>query len=84
MAEEDSGGIVVKAPFPGTFYRRPDPDSEPFVAESETVEAGTVIGLIEVMKTFQEIRAEAAGTIAKFFVDNESPVDAGQPLVEFA
>jgi acetyl-CoA carboxylase biotin carboxyl carrier protein len=72
---------VVHAPFPGVFYRRPDPDSPPFVTESDTVANGAVIGLIEVMKMFQEIRCEADGTVAEFLVENESAVDAGQPLV---
>jgi acetyl-CoA carboxylase biotin carboxyl carrier protein len=72
---------VIQAPFPGVFYRRPDPDSPPFVTESESVAEGTVIGLIEVMKMFQEIRTEQGGTVAEFLVDNEGVVDAGQPLL---
>ncbi len=40
-----------------------------------------MIGLVEVMKTFHEIRADKAGTIAAFLVDDEDPVMAGQPLV---
>lgn len=72
---------IVHAPFPGVFYRRPDPDAAPFVAESDAVTASTVIGLIEVMKMFQEIRADQDGTIAEFLVENESAVDAGQPLL---
>ncbi|WP_028938033.1 acetyl-CoA carboxylase [Pseudonocardia spinosispora] len=72
---------TVQAPFPGVFYRRPDPDSDPFVTESDTIEADTVIGVIEVMKMFQEIRAEQGGTVAEFLVENETSVDAGQPLL---
>ena len=71
---------IVHAPFPGTFYRRPDPDSDVFVTESQHVEAGTVIGLIEVMKMFQEITAEQPGTLLEFLVENDAPVDAGQPI----
>jgi acetyl-CoA carboxylase biotin carboxyl carrier protein len=40
-----------------------------------------VVGLIEVMKMFQEIRSEADGTVAEFLVENEAAVDAGQPLM---
>ena len=43
---------------------------------------GDVIGLIEVMKSFTEVKAETAGKIVKFLVDNEEPVMAGQPLAE--
>ncbi len=46
------------------------------------VAVGDVIGLIEVMKSFTEVKAEAAGKIVKFIADNEEPVMAGQPLAE--
>jgi acetyl-CoA carboxylase biotin carboxyl carrier protein len=67
---------------PGTFYRRPDPESDPYVEEGEQVSAGDTVGLIEVMKSFHEVKAEEEGTIARFLVDNEEAVDAGQDLVE--
>ena len=41
-----------------------------------------MIGLIEVMKTFNEVKADVAGKIVKFLVENEEPVMAGQPLAE--
>ena len=40
------------------------------------------MGLIEMMKTFHEVKAEEDGTIFKFLVENEGAVDAGQDLVE--
>ena len=43
---------------------------------------GEVIGLIEVMKSFIEVHADAAGKIVRFIADNEEPVMAGQPLLE--
>ncbi len=43
-----------------------------------------MIGLIEVMKSFIEVQADAAGQIVKFAVDDEDPVMAGQLLVEVA
>lgn len=75
---------IVHAPFPGTFYRRPDPDSDVFVAESQHIEAGTTIGLIEVMKMFQEIKVEQSGTLVEFLVDSDTPVDAGEPIARLA
>lgn len=42
----------VLSPLPGTFYRKPTPDAAPYVDVGETVTAGTVIGLVEVMKQF--------------------------------
>jgi len=48
------------------------------------VAVGDVIGLIEVMKSFNEVKAEVAGNIVLFLADNEEPVMAGQALVEIA
>jgi acetyl-CoA carboxylase biotin carboxyl carrier protein len=73
---------TVKAQMPGTFYRRPDPESDPYVEEGDEVSAGDTIGLIEVMKNFNEVKVEEDGKISKFFVENEEAVDAGQDLVE--
>ena len=73
---------TVKAQMPGTFYRRPDPESDPYVEEGDEVSAGDTIGLIEVMKNFNEITIEEDGKISKFLVEDEEAVDAGQDLVE--
>lgn len=72
----------VLSPLPGTFYRRPAPDQPPYKEEGDDVAAGDTIGLIEVMKSFHEVKADAAGKIAKFLVENEDPVTAGQPLMD--
>ena len=73
---------AVKAQMPGTFYRRPDPESDAYVEEGDQVSAGETVGLIEVMKSFHEVKAQEEGAIARFLVDNEEAVDAGQDLVE--
>lgn len=73
---------TIKAQMPGTFYRRPDPESDFYVEEGDQVSAGDTVGLIEVMKSFHEVKAEEEGTIARFLVDNEEAVDAGQDLIE--
>ena len=70
------------SPLPGTFYRKPAPDKPYYKNEGDTVAVGDVIGLIEVMKSFTEVKAEVAGKIMKFLADNEEPVMAGQPLAE--
>jgi biotin carboxyl carrier protein len=74
----------LNSPLPGTFYRRPAPDKPLYKSEGDKVAVGDVIGLIEVMKSFHEVKAEFAGTIVKFIADNEEPVMAGQPLAEIA
>ncbi|MYB10895.1 MAG: biotin carboxyl carrier domain-containing protein [Acidimicrobiia bacterium] len=70
----------IKSPIPGIFYRKPSPESDPFVEVGSAVETTTVICLIEVMKTFHEVRAGASGTIASIEVDDEEMVDAGQVI----
>ena len=75
-------GKTVKAQMPGTFYRRPDPESETYVEEGDSVSAGDTVGLVEVMKSFHEIKAEEDGTVSKILVGDEEAVSAGQDLVE--
>lgn len=70
----------VLTPIPGVFYRRPSPDADPFVSEGDEIGAGDTIGLVEIMKNFQEVEAEAAGRLVEFLVANEDAVVAGQPV----
>ena len=70
----------VLTPVPGTFYRRPDPDSEEFFADGDAVSVGDTIGLVEIMKNFQELEAEVGGTLVEFLVGNEDAVEAGQAV----
>jgi acetyl-CoA carboxylase biotin carboxyl carrier protein len=72
---------TLKTPLPGTFYRRPSPDAAAFVEEGDTISAGDVVGLIEIMKTFHEIRSDVDGVVARFLVENEELVDAGQDII---
>lgn len=72
----------ILSPLPGTFYRRPSPDQPVFKEVGDTVAVGDVIGLIEVMKSFNEVHADQAGTIVAFVADDEEPVMAGQLLAD--
>ncbi|MCH8925095.1 MAG: biotin carboxyl carrier domain-containing protein [Proteobacteria bacterium] len=72
----------VLSPLPGTFFRKPAPDQPPYKEEGDAVAVGDVIGLIEVMKSFHEVKSEVGGTVVKFLLENEAPVMAGQPLLE--
>ena len=68
----------------GTFYSRETPEAEEYVLEGQHVEKGDVIGLLEVMKMFNQIRAEFSGTIRKVCVSAGSGiiVSRGQQLFE--
>ncbi|MDE0309057.1 MAG: acetyl-CoA carboxylase [Acidiferrobacterales bacterium] len=67
---------------PGTFYRRPSPDQHFYKEEGDTVAVGETIGLIEVMKSFHEVKSDHDGKISKFLVDDEDAVMAGQPIAD--
>lgn len=71
---------TIDSPLPGTFYRRPNPDSDPFVAEGDSVETGDVIGLVEIMKSFHEVKAQEPGVVQRFLVESEDAVEAGQAV----
>ncbi|MFA7412911.1 MAG: acetyl-CoA carboxylase [Rhizobium sp.] len=73
--------LEIRSPLPGTFYRKPSPDAAPYKADGDQVAVGDVIGLIEVMKTFHEVHADAAGKIA-FVADDQEPIMAGQAVAE--
>ena len=72
---------TIKSPLPGTFYRRPNPQADPYVNEGDEVKAGDVVGLIEIMKSFHEIQSDTDGRVARFLIENEDLVDAGQAII---
>lgn len=72
--------IKVLSAIPGVFYRKPSQDEEVYVKEGDDVKTGDIIGLVEVMKTFYEIKAETDGVIERFLISNEEMVDAGQEV----
>lgn len=72
---------TIKSPLPGTFYRRPNPQADPYVTEGDEVKAGDVVGLVEIMKSFHEISSDADGIVSRFLVEHEDLVDAGQDII---
>ncbi|MBY3088577.1 biotin carboxyl carrier domain-containing protein [Rhizobium laguerreae] len=74
--------IEIRSPLPGTFYRASAPDAPPCKADGDDVTEAETIGVIEVMKTFQEVPAGVTGKTITFLVDNEEPVMAGQIIAE--
>ena len=70
----------VPTPVPGVFYRRPSPDADEFVAAGDQVTEGQTIGLVEVMKSFSELKAPAAGAVKEFLVEDGDEVSVGQDI----
>jgi acetyl-CoA carboxylase biotin carboxyl carrier protein len=78
--EDEVGGVIVKSPIVGTFYRAADPNSAPFVNVGDRVKVGQVLCIIEAMKLMNEIEAELAGEVLKIHVENGQAVQYGDPL----
>jgi acetyl-CoA carboxylase biotin carboxyl carrier protein len=72
----------VKAPLTGIWYGSPAPGSAPYIQVGGEVAVGQVIGLIEAMKLFNEIKSDLAGRVVKVNAENGKLVKAKQPLVE--
>ena len=79
-AAVDDGAHVVTSPFVGTFYRRPNPDSPPYVQTGEKVDKGAVLCIVEAMKLMNEIEADVSGTVVAILVEDGATVEYGQPL----
>jgi len=78
--QRDDGLVAINSPMVGTFYASPSPDAKAFVSLGDTVNAETVVCIIEAMKVFNEIKAETAGTIEKVLAENGQAVEFGQAL----
>lgn len=74
--------LAVCAPLTGIFYAAPGPGSPPFVAVGREVVVGQVIGLIEAMKLFNEIKSDQAGRVVRVIAVDGALVKAKQPLIE--
>ena len=72
----------VKAPLTGVFYGAPSPGSPPFVTVGQQVAVGQVIGLIEAMKLFNEIKSDQAGRVVRLVAESGKLVKAKSPLIE--
>lgn len=79
-AEDDSKYLTITSPMIGTFYRKPSPDKPLFVEVGDSVQADSVVCVIEAMKLFNEIESEVSGKIVKVLVEDSTPVEFGQPL----
>ena len=76
------GRPSVKAPLTGIFYASPAPGTAPYVQVGGEVAVGQVIGLIEAMKLFNEIKSDLAGRVVRVVPESGALVKAKQPLIE--
>jgi acetyl-CoA carboxylase biotin carboxyl carrier protein len=71
----------VTAPLLGTFYRAPKPGEPPFIEIGSHVEADTIIGIIEVMKLMNTVRAGMRGTVVEILGRDGALVEYGETLL---
>ena len=74
----------VTAPLLGIFYRAPRPGAAPYVEVGSEVQEDTVVGIIEVMKLMNSVRAEVRGTVLEILVEDGATVEYGQVLLRVA
>ncbi|SFA71797.1 biotin carboxyl carrier protein [Lentibacillus halodurans] len=70
----------IVSPMVGTFYAKPNPESDTYVQQGSKVEKDTVVCIVEAMKLFNEIEAETNGEITEILADDGELVEYGQPL----
>jgi acetyl-CoA carboxylase biotin carboxyl carrier protein len=77
-------GPVVVSPMIGIVYLAPNPAADPYVQVGQTVEPGTVVALVEVMKMFTPVEASVGGVVSEVLVESGQHVDRGEPLFRLA
>jgi len=78
------GTALVTAPMLGTFYRAPKPGASPYVEAGMVVEPETIVGIIEVMKLMNTVRAGLRGTVLEVLARDGSLVEYGEALLRVA
>lgn len=80
QSKSENNGKIVTSPMVGTFYLKPEPNSQNYVEKGSIVKKGTILCIIEAMKLMNEIESEYEGTIEEIYVQNGEAVDYGKPL----
>ena len=80
-AAVEDGTVAVTAPLLGRFYSQPEPGAAPFVTVGSDVNEDSTVGLIEVMKTFNAVRAGVSGTVTEICAQDAELVEYGQVLL---
>ena len=82
QAQQQIALNAVVAPLTGLFYGAPSPGADPYVKVGNQVMVGQVIGLIEAMKLFNEIKSDRAGRVTRVCQEDGALVKAKEPLIE--
>ncbi|MDR0727592.1 MAG: acetyl-CoA carboxylase biotin carboxyl carrier protein [Puniceicoccales bacterium] len=80
QSEPEASILTITSPMVGTFYRSPAPGRPAFVEIGSSIQANTVVCIIEAMKVLNEIPAEVTGTVVDVLVKDGQAVEYGQSL----
>jgi acetyl-CoA carboxylase biotin carboxyl carrier protein len=82
FGEPTAGMRFVSAPLTGVWYSAPSPGARPYVQANDELAPGQVVGLIEAMKLFNEIKSDVGGRVNRVLAENGTLVKRHQPLLE--
>ena len=88
QSDDTTSELVVRASHAGRFWQRPSPADDAFVNVGDVIEDGSVIGLIEVMKTFTHIHYRAQGglparaKVKRLLVEDGAEAEKAMALIE--
>jgi acetyl-CoA carboxylase biotin carboxyl carrier protein len=72
--------VLVKSSMVGTFFTAPQAGGGDFVSVGDQISEGTVLGIVEVVRIMNNVEADVSGEVISILVENEQPVEFGQPL----
>ena len=70
-AEDDANIVTIDSPMVGTFYSAATPDATPFIAVGDSVDAESVVCIVEAMKIFNHVDAEVSGVVKKILKNSQ-------------
>lgn len=74
--------VTVTSPTIGLVWRSPKPGAPPFVEVGDTVQAGSTVCIVEVMKLMTHVVAPVSGIVHSVHVSNGDAVEHGKPLID--
>jgi biotin carboxyl carrier protein len=76
--------LCIRSPTVGRWYPKPRPESRPYVVVGDFVFHNTVVGLVEVCSTFNEVTAGVTGTVAEICFSAGDVVEFNQVLIKIS
>lgn len=81
-SDSSPGRYYIKSQMVGTFFRTLSPGGKPLAEEGDFVTIGQKVCVIEAMKVMKEVTSSVEGKIIKILVQDNHPVEYGQPIFE--